>query len=340
MKRKFLFIFISTAILFPLSTSAQKKQARTAPKLENVSDTISYAFGANMVQGLPQYLAQMGVMVDTMSISMEYRQRMEMETDELAKAALESEMKAKLDSANAVNNRNLPIFLEGFQKAFNEDGDQMIYNSGVAIAGQVKSMLNRFSPESMGLDNSVSLREDLFLKGFIGTLSGEEKLVENPQEVIQQIVENQRQATEQKEMEAMKAQYKDKIAESDKFFAQNKKKKGIVTRPSGLQYKIERKGNGAIPKVGERVKVHYHGTLLDGTVFDSSVERGESVEFSVGQLIRGWNEALLLMPAGSKWTLYIPYDLAYNAMDQGIIKPFSSLIFEVELIEVESGDNN
>ncbi|NDV70423.1 FKBP-type peptidyl-prolyl cis-trans isomerase [Dysgonomonas sp. 25] len=280
----------------------------------------------------------MGIMVDTTGIGMEYRHRMGATTDAAEIATLQKEMEAKMDSANAVNSKNLPIFLEGFKKAFSEDGEQQVYNSGIAIAGQVKTMLTRFSPEQMGLDASVSLKQDLFYKGFIAALTGEQTLLENPQELIQQISERQRQQAEQKEIDALKAQYKDKIAESNKFFAANKKKKGIVTRPSGLQYKIEKKGNGAIPTVGDKVKVHYHGTLLDGTVFDSSVERGEPAEFAVGQLIRGWNEALMLMPAGSKWTLYIPYDLAYNAMDQRMIKPFSSLIFEVELIEVEKKD--
>ena len=102
-----------------------------------------------------------------------------------------------------------------------------------------------------------------------------------------------------------------------------------------MQYKVITNGTGEKPTATDRVKVHYHGTLMDGTVFDSSVERGEPTVFGVGQVIKGWTEALELMPVGSKWILYIPYDLAYGGRDAGKIKPFSNLIFEVELLEIE-----
>ena len=147
------------------------------------------------------------------------------------------------------------------------------------------------------------------------------------------------QAKELKTQDELKSQYADKIASEEKFMAENKAKEGVVVRPSGLQYKVLKEGTGRMPKVNEKVKVHYHGTLLDGTVFDSSVDRGEPAEFSVGQLIRGFNEALLLMPEGSKWVVYIPYDLAYGAADRGAIKPFSNLVFEIELLEVEPADD-
>ena len=94
-------------------------------------------------------------------------------------------------------------------------------------------------------------------------------------------------------------------------------------------------GKGKKPSNTDRVKVHYHGTLIDGTVFDSSVERGEPATFRVNGVIKGWTEALQLMPVGSKWTLYIPYDLAYGTQDMGDIKPYSTLIFEVELLGIE-----
>jgi FKBP-type peptidyl-prolyl cis-trans isomerase FklB len=109
----------------------------------------------------------------------------------------------------------------------------------------------------------------------------------------------------------------------------------VVTLPSGLQYEVLKAGKGAIPTAADRVKVHYHGTLVNGTVFDSSVNRGEPASFGVTQVIAGWTEALKLMPVGSKWRLYIPYDLAYGAQDRGTIKPFSNLIFDVELLEIE-----
>ena len=119
------------------------------------------------------------------------------------------------------------------------------------------------------------------------------------------------------------------------FLTENKAKPGVVTTASGLQYSIEKEGTGAKPTASDRVKVHYTGRLLDGKVFDSSVERGEPIVFGVGDVIKGWTEALQLMPIGSKWKLFIPADLAYG--DRGAsadIKPGSTLVFDVELIDI------
>lgn len=118
------------------------------------------------------------------------------------------------------------------------------------------------------------------------------------------------------------------------FLVQNAAKAGVTTTASGLQYEVIAMGKGAKPAETDRVKVHYHGTLIDGTVFDSSVQRGTPAEFGVNQVIRGWVEGLQLMPVGSKFKFYIPQELAYGAQDQGQIKPFSMLIFEVELLEI------
>lgn len=119
------------------------------------------------------------------------------------------------------------------------------------------------------------------------------------------------------------------------FLAANKSKSDVVTLPSGLQYQIVKEGTGPKPTLMDKVKCHYHGTLIDGTVFDSSVERGQPIELSVGGVIRGWTEALQLMPAGSKWKLFIPSNLAYGDNGAGSeIKPGSALIFDVELLEI------
>ncbi len=125
--------------------------------------------------------------------------------------------------------------------------------------------------------------------------------------------------------------------ESAAFLEANKKKEGVVTLPDGLQYIIMKKGNGPIPKSTDKVSVHYHGTLIDGTVFDSSVDRGQPAEFGVTQVIKGWTEALQLMPVGSKWKLFIPADLAYGDHPRpgGPIGPGMALIFEVELLEIK-----
>ncbi len=113
-------------------------------------------------------------------------------------------------------------------------------------------------------------------------------------------------------------------------------KEGVTTTESGLQYKVITEGTGVKPTEGESVTVHYTGTLTDGTKFDSSVDRNEPFEFQVGQgVIKGWSEIIKEMPVGSKWTVYIPYDLAYGNADRGAIKPYSNLIFDIELISVK-----
>ncbi len=119
------------------------------------------------------------------------------------------------------------------------------------------------------------------------------------------------------------------------FLEQNAKRKEVVTLPSGLQYEILIPGTGPLPKPTDKVTTHYHGTLIDGTVFDSSVERGQPATFGVTQVIQGWQEALQLMPQGSKWRLYIPYNLAYGERGAGgKIGPYAALIFDIELISI------
>ena len=125
------------------------------------------------------------------------------------------------------------------------------------------------------------------------------------------------------------------IEEGKKFLTENSKKDGVVTLESGLQYEIIKSGEGAKPTINDQVTTHYHGTLLDGTVFDSSVERGQPATFPVSGVIKGWTEALQLMNVGSKWRLFVPYDLAYGERGAGPqIGPFTTLIFEVELIKI------
>lgn len=123
--------------------------------------------------------------------------------------------------------------------------------------------------------------------------------------------------------------------EGQAFLESNKKQAGVITTESGLQYKIVKEGTGPKPTASDKVKVHYHGSLINGKVFDSSIERGEPVTFGVSEVIRGWTEALQLMPVGSKWQLFIPSDLGYGDAGAGNdIKPGSTLLFDVELLEI------
>jgi FKBP-type peptidyl-prolyl cis-trans isomerase FklB len=163
---------------------------------------------------------------------------------------------------------------------------------------------------------------------------------------------NSKTAMSDKDMEAVmtafqqemmgKMQAKQKVSgeknvkEGEVFLAENKKKEGVVTLPSGLQYKILKTGDGPKPTKDQTVKCHYRGTLIDGTEFDSSYKRGEPTEFPVGQVIKGWTEALQLMPVGSKWQLFIPSDLAYGPNGAGqMIGPNATLIFDIELISIK-----
>lgn len=151
-----------------------------------------------------------------------------------------------------------------------------------------------------------------------------------------QIKTDEAQATLQHYFGKLQAEMAEKQAKAgQEFLAENAKKEGVVALPSGLQYEVISEGSGDKPAVTDTVKTHYHGTLIDGTVFDSSVERGEPISFPLNGVIKGWTEGLQLMPVGSKWRLFVPSDLAYGAQGQGAIQPHSTLIFEVELLGIE-----
>ena len=166
------------------------------------------------------------------------------------------------------------------------------------------------------------------------------KLAKGIQDVIEQnepeISYNEAQQLINEFFESLQAKASESvIAEGKSFLAENAKRSEVVTLESGLQYEVMSEGQGTKPKASDTVKVHYHGTLIDGKVFDSSVSRGEPATFGVTQVISGWVEALQLMPVGSKWKLFIPSDLAYGAQGAGqAIAPHSTLIFEVELLEI------
>ncbi|HZV68158.1 MAG TPA: FKBP-type peptidyl-prolyl cis-trans isomerase [Saprospiraceae bacterium] len=140
-----------------------------------------------------------------------------------------------------------------------------------------------------------------------------------------------REITAQKKMK----QYESNKVAGEQFLATNKTRSGVTSLADGMQYEILKAGDGAKPKATDEVLVHYHGTLTDGTIFDSSVDRGQPISFPLNQVISGWTEILQLMPVGSKWRVYIPYNLAYGDRPAGPhIKPYSTLIFEIELLGI------
>lgn len=176
--------------------------------------------------------------------------------------------------------------------------------------------------------------EETFINGIKEGLANSEKVMtrSDAQMHIQQFVMAQQEAMQMKGQEdAMKT-----LDEGLAFLAENKNRPEVIVTESGLQYEVLVEGTGATPTATDNVEVHYHGTLIDGTVFDSSVDRGETATFQVGGVIAGWTEALQLMKEGSKWKLYIPSDLAYGDRQRSeLIQANSTLIFEVELIDVK-----
>ncbi|MCL6416203.1 FKBP-type peptidyl-prolyl cis-trans isomerase [Aestuariirhabdus sp. Z084] len=143
------------------------------------------------------------------------------------------------------------------------------------------------------------------------------------------------QVISEKVREAQAEQHKELAAEGEQFLTENAKRDEVIVLESGLQYEVLEMGEGEKPVLNSTVRTHYHGSLVNGTVFDSSVERGQPAEFPVSGVISGWTEALQLMPTGSKWRLYVPYQLAYGEQgSQGAIPPFAALIFEVQLLDI------
>jgi FKBP-type peptidyl-prolyl cis-trans isomerase len=158
------------------------------------------------------------------------------------------------------------------------------------------------------------------------------------EEETNQIFEKLRTQLQQKQMAEQIRKSEENLAKGQKFLEENKTKPGVKVTPSGLQYKVITSGTGKTPTDNDKVKVHYHGTLIDGKVFDSSVQRGQPIEFGVNQVIKGWTEALKMMKEGDKWMLYIPADLAYGTRGAGSsIGPNETHIFEVELLQVIPG---
>ena len=221
-------------------------------------------------------------------------------------------------------------FVKGFMTCVSQGDDPKAkaFQMGMTIAQQLKErMLPGMKKELT--DTPDSIVEPIFYRGFTDALMQDTTLfkVSKAATFFKEKMESNMKARDEKRYGANRDAGK-------QFLAENARKDSVITLPSGLQYKVLVKGNGKVPQMTDKVKVHYEGRLLDGTVFDSSYKRGEPSELTPKQVIKGWTEALTMMPEGSKWQLYIPYDLAYGDREAGQIKPYSMLIFDVELIEI------
>ncbi len=222
---------------------------------------------------------------------------------------------------------NYEALLKGLKEGLTKkDSTLSFYAMGLNLG----STIRKDAEKGLMGDSSLTLNLDVLKGALIASIEKEDvsMTIDEANTLLQSTVEK-------KQKEKMAQQFGGNKEVGEKYLAENKTKDGIVVTESGLQYKVIKKGKGKKPSTTDKVKVHYKGTLIDGTVFDSSIDRGEPATFPVTGVIKGWTEALLLMPVGSKWELTIPENLAYGERDMQTIPPYSTLIFEVELLSIE-----
>ncbi len=231
-----------------------------------------------------------------------------------------------------VDTANIGEFIKGLNEGVNagDNKKKAAYYAGIQIGQQISNqMVKGINHEVFGDDSTKSISLKNFMAGFISGTLGKQGLMTIEQ--AQTVAQTKMQEIKAREMEKT---YGPNREEGEKFLAANAKKEGVKTLESGVQYRVIKEGTGAVPADTSLVKVHYEGRLLNDSVFDSSYKRGEPITLRCNQTIKGWTDAMVHMPAGSVWEVYIPQDLAYGEREQGIIKPFSVLVFKIELLEV------
>ena len=224
-------------------------------------------------------------------------------------------------------------FIKGLNDGVNvgDDKKKAAYYAGVQIGQQISTqMIPGINHEIFGEDSTKTISLKNFMAGFVtGATNGKGLMTpENAQMIFQ---------TKMQQIKAKVAeeQYGANKKAGEKFLADNAKKPGVKTLPSGVQYKVIKEGAGAIPADTSLIKVNYEGRLVNDTVFDSSYKRGTPATMRANQVIKGWTEVLTKMPVGSVWEVYIPQELAYGEREMGQIKPFSTLVFKIELLSIE-----
>ena len=226
-------------------------------------------------------------------------------------------------------------FIRGLNDGVNagDDKKKTAYYAGIQIGQQVGGMMIKgINHEVFGEDSTKTISMKNYMAAFITGVKGEEGLM-----TLDQAAYTAQRLMQEIKAKSMEEQYGDNKKAGEKFLAENKKKAGVVTLPSGVQYKVIKEGKGEMPKDTSLVEVNYEGRTLEGKVFDSSYKRKESAKMRANQVIKGWSEALTHMPEGSVWEVYIPQELAYGPRQQGAdIKPFSVLIFKIELIKANA----
>ena len=282
------------AALQPAQAGKKKKNRTDRPVVEavvlnNGSDSLSYAAGMSITNGLVPFL-QSQLQVDTAYMA---------------------------------------DFIEGFMQVANAENDPRLtaHLAGLQIGSQLKrDMLRRMQEEFTGTPDSIV--SSIVYRGFTDALKADTSVMPLP------AAEALFAAKQKWNAEAKTAKL---IEEGHSFLAENAKKGEVVVTSSGLQYQVLKMGDGATPKQTDKVSVNYEGRLIDGTVFDASSKHGsDPASFRVDAVIKGWTEALTLMPVGSKWRLFIPYELAYGERGAGQIPPYATLIFDVELVAIQN----
>ncbi|MCR4958985.1 MAG: FKBP-type peptidyl-prolyl cis-trans isomerase [Prevotella sp.] len=283
---------------FSTATAGKKKKKKEVAQpvveapapvsLVSSSDTLSYAAGMMMTNGLVQFLQQ----------------------------------QFKVDTAYMAD------FVRGFNETVlgSDAPAEVALRAGRQIGQQLKSDMVRRMKQDF-TDTPDSIVETLVFRGFTDALMADTTVMNT--ETADNTFKTKQQHNNEVRIERLAKPGRD-------FLAANKQKEGVIVLPSGLQYKVLVQGTGEVPQTSSKVKVNYEGRLIDGTVFDASSKHGnEPATFQANQVIRGWTEALTMMPVGSKWQLYIPQELAYGDRQAGNIPPYSTLIFDVELLSIE-----
>ena len=223
-------------------------------------------------------------------------------------------------------------FIKGLNEGANagDNKKKSAYYAGIQIGQQISNqMVKGINHELFGEDSTQTISLKNFMAGFVSGTTGKGGLM--TVEEASKMAQEKMTAIKSKSLEK---EYGPNKEAGEKFLAANAKKEGVKTLPSGVQYKVIKEGTGAIPADTSLVRVHYEGKTIDGKVFDSSIKRGQPLDLRCNQTIKGWTDAMVHMPAGSEWEIYIPQELAYGEREQGDIKPFSALIFKIQLIEV------
>ena len=231
-----------------------------------------------------------------------------------------------------VDTTYMDAFVKGLKDGANagDDKKKAAYYKGLEIGNMISQQwVKGINTELFGQDSTKSISLQNLLAGFIQGATGKKGLMTVEQ--AGQVAQVKMMAIKAKQLEVQYGPLKKK---GEAWMAANAKKPGVKTLPSGVQYKVIKEGAGAMPKDTSLVKVNYEGRLIDGTVFDSSYKNGQPVTLRANQVIKGWTEALVLLPAGSVWEVYIPQELAYGEREQGQIKPYSPLVFKIELLSV------